>query len=285
MRAVTHFIHAGAALCITVAAWAGQESAIPSCYDKKLPAKSAAMDAEIFVAIDQTTPLDLGLKQSIADNVKPFLSANNGFSVMTFSAYTQGHYTQVVTSGKLDPVLDTAQRHDVSKPVLSKFDQCMGLQPRIAAQLVGSALRTAFAGSSSDISKSDVLASLKAISTKVKNSTARNKVVLLASDMLENSSVTSFYADKGMSVRKIDAEKEMKLVNDNQLLADFDGARIYVIGAGLLSDDAAKAKRYRDPKTMQALAAFWKSYFDKSNAQLVEFGQPALLNPIMATSR
>jgi hypothetical protein len=67
-------------------------------------------------------------------------------------------------------------------------------------------------------------------------------------------------------------------VEQNQLLADFGGARIYIVGAGILSDDASKAKRYRDSQTMQALTTFWRSYFEKSNAHLVEIGQPALLN-------
>jgi hypothetical protein len=31
---------------------------------------------------------------------------------------------------------------------------------------------------------------------------------------------------------------------------------------------------------MFALASFWKTYFEKSNAQLMEFGQPALLNAV-----
>lgn len=269
---------AGALLC--GAAWAGQFDALATCYDKKLPAKAAGLDTELFVAIDQTTPLDGTLKQLVANNIKPFLGPNNGFSVMTFSAYTQGHYMEVKVSGKLDAVLDAAQRNDISKPVLAKFDQCVSRQPQQAAQAIGGALRAAFDGTSSDIAKSDVLASIKAISSKVRESTARNKVVLIVSDMLENSSVSSFYADKGQSVRKIDPAKEMKLVEENHLFADFNDARIYVIGAGLLSDDASKAKRYRDPKTMQALSVFWQSYFEKSKAQLVEFGQPALLNPV-----
>lgn len=270
----------GIAALIAGAAHAGQEDAIATCYGANLPARKAAPNAEIFIAIDQTTPLDLNLRQSVANNVKPFLSANHSFSVISFSAYTQGRYTQVLTSGRLDPALAQEQRNDVSKPVLTKFDQCMANQPKRAAQLVGAALRQAFEESSGEIAKSDVLGSLKSISSKVKNSPARQKILLLASDMLENSSISSFYADKGMSVRPIDPAKEMKLVADNDLLADFGGAKVYVIGAGLLSQDANKAKRYRDPKTMQALATFWKSYFAKSNAELVEFGQPALLNPI-----
>lgn len=253
--------------------------AIPSCYDSKLAAPTVPLAKEIFVIIDQTTPLDDQLKQSIANQVRPFLTAGNGFSLLVFSAFTQGKYTQLLTSGQLDHPLPAAQRNDVSKPRLSKFDQCMGLQSAQAAQAVGGALRTAFGGTSGEIAKSDVLASLKDISGKVRQSQASEKVVLLVSDMLENSSVSSFYASQ--SVRRIDSEREIKLATDNQLIGNFGDARIYVLGAGLLSDDAKKSKAaYRDPKTMQALASFWKSYFDKSKAQLMEFGQPALLNQI-----
>jgi hypothetical protein len=270
-----------AGLMFSGAALAGQSNVLPVCHDdKRLPPNAGPLDTEIFVAIDQTTPLDNKLKQLVADNIKPFIRPNNGFSVMTFSAYTQGHYMEVKVSGKLDSVLGTEQRNDISKPVLAKFDQCITQQPRQASQAIGGALRAAFEGTSSDIAKSDVLASIKAISSKVRESTARNKVVLIVSDMLENSSISSFYSDKGKAVREIYPMKEMKVVEENQMLADFNEARIYVIGAGLLSDDADKARHYRDPKTMRALADFWRSYFKKSGSQLIEFGQPALLNPV-----
>jgi hypothetical protein len=267
-------------LFLSGVALAGPQDAIPTCYDSKLPPRAQTLETELFVAIDQTTPLNGALRQMVADNVKTFLVPNSGFAVMTFSAFTQGHYMEVQVAGKLDPALSPTQRDDISKPALSKFDQCMTRQPQQAAQLIGNAMRTAFEGTSTEIAKSDVLTSMKAISTKVRESTARNKVVLIMSDMLENSSLSSFYADKGKSVRKIDPAKELQIAADNNALADFAGARVYVLGAGLLTDDVNKTKQYRDPKTMQALSTFWTSYFEKSKGKLVEFGQPALLNPV-----
>ena len=252
-------------------------NAVPTCYEGKLTAPSAPLTKELFVLIDQTTLLDDQLKQSVAEQVRPFLSKGNAFSVLVFSAFTQGKYTQLLTSGQLDHAMLETLRSDVSKPVLAKFDQCIARQAGLAGQTVGSALRSAFEGSSGAIAKSDVLASLKDISGKVRQSKATEKVVLLVSDMLENSSVSSFYTSQ--AVRKIDPSKEMKLATDNNLIADFGGSRVYVLGAGLLSDDGKNKKAaYRDPKTMSALAGFWKLYFEKSGAQLIEFGQPALLN-------
>lgn len=252
---------------------------ISSCYDAKLSASATTPAVELFVVIDQTTLLDDDLKQAVANQVRPFLTAGNNFSVLVFSAYTQGKYTQLLTSGQLDGALSTTLRNDISKPILAKFDQCMSRQPVLAAQAIGGALRAAFDGTSGDIAKSDILASLKDISAKVRQSSASEKVVLLVSDMLENSSVSSFYASQ--AVRKIDPAKELQLVTEHQFIADFGGARIYVIGAGLLNSVDKKSKaQYRDPKTMQALASFWRSYFEKSRGQLVEFGEPALLNQI-----
>ncbi len=263
---------------ISTSAFAGT-NAVPSCYDAKLIAPNAPLTTELFVLIDQTTLLDDQLKQSVAEQVRPFLGKGNGFSVLVFSAFTQGKYTQLLTSGQLDHAMPDALRSDVSKPMLGKFDQCMTRQTGLAGQAVGGALRLAFEGSSGEIAKSDVLASLKDISSKVRQSKATTKVVLLVSDMLENSSVSSFYSNQ--AVRKIEPSKEMKLAVDNDLIADFGGARVFVLGAGLLSDDAKKTKAsYRDPKTMLALSSFWKTYFEKSNAQLIEFGQPALLNQV-----
>jgi len=262
--------------CIAVA---GNSDSIPTCYSEKMSAPNATNETELFVVIDQTTVFDGRLKQAIADNVRPFLKPGNAFSVMQFSAFTQGHYTDVLISGKLDPVLAKAARDSVSKPVLNKFDQCMAGQSRSAGQLVGRAMKAALRGSSNNVAKSDIFASLKDISGKVRQSRAKRKVVLLASDMLENSSITSFYAKH--SVRQINPKKELKLITDNHLFGDFGGARIYVIGAGLLAEDANHRKDvYRSTQTMQALASFWTEYFQKSNAKLVEFGQPALLNPV-----
>ena len=258
---------------------AAQLDAIRSCYEKPLPAPRVP-ETELIVAIDQTTPLSPSLKQLVADNVKSYLQPGHAFSIAVFSAYTQGRYTEVLASGRIEAPLEKAVRDDISKPVLAKFEQCLGRQPAQAMQVAGGALRAAFAESSGSIATSDVLASLKAVSALAAESRSPQKIVLIVSDMLENSTVANFYAEQGKAVRKIDAGKELRAVEDSKLLGNFGGAKVYVMGAGLLSADAANAKAYRDPKTMQALAEFWSAYLRKSNAELVEFGQPALLRPM-----
>lgn len=267
-------------LFLALHSWlAHAQGAIPTCYNSTVTAVSSQAALELFVLIDQTTLLDTNLQQAVANQVRPFLAPGNAFSVVVFSAFMQGKYTQVLASGHLDAALSKEQRNAAPKSVLAKFDQCFTRQPQQAAQVLGAALRSGFGGSSTDVQKSDILASLKDISSKVRQSSSKEKVVLLVSDMLENSSVTSFYANN--AIRKIDPPKEMQLVSKGQFLADFDGARIYVLGAGLLSASGKSSQqKYRDPKTMQALSSFWQEFFSQSNGKLLEVGTPDLLNQI-----
>ncbi|WP_331344174.1 hypothetical protein [Cellvibrio sp. UBA7661] len=262
------------------AAIAAPKGLLPNCYTyANLSAPNAPPTVELFVLIDQTTPLGSNLQQAAADIIKPFLKQGNAFSIIQFSAFTQGHYTDVLASERLSQLIEQKERNAIGKVQLAKFDKCMSVQGANAAKIAGAALRKAYAGTTSDMAKSDILFSLKDISIMINRSDANEKVVLLVSDMLENSSITTFYANRG--VRKIDPAKEYSLVKSNNLLGDFGGARIYVMGAGLLSDDAKLAKGvYRDPKTMLVLQQFWKNYFQNANGELIEFGQPALLNPV-----
>lgn len=259
---------------------ASEVAAMDTCYSSKFPNPNPqSIDNELFVVVDQTTLFDASLKQSIANNIRPFISPGNAITVIQFSAFTQGHYTDILTEIKFDGLLTQEQRNETSKPVLAKIDKCISNQPAIASSIIGGALRSVFINSSNGIEKSDVEASLKDISSKVARSKAKRKLVLIASDMLENSSISSFYSKQ--AVRQIDSVAEMNLVKQNSMLGDFANAEIYIIGAGLLAEDAAQSKGvYRSPQVMNALKAFWSDWFTKSNARLVDFGQPALLNPI-----
>jgi hypothetical protein len=266
-------------LGVAAPAFAGNLDAIPTCHNKFVPApKGVGIDTELFVVIDQTTAFDASLQQSVANNIRGFLKPGYKVSVSNFSAYTQGHYTEVLVAGALDHQLTTEVRDDIPKKALKAFDACLAEQPKLAGRLVGKALKTSFTGASNDIAKSDVLGSLKDISGMVKKSTAKRKVVLLASDMLENSSVTTFYAKN--AVRKIDPAKEIDLAVKNDLIGDFGGAEVYVIGTGLLPSNAKTQNVYRSPEILAGLSGFWKTWFAKSNATVQEFGQPALLTPI-----
>lgn len=269
----------------SVGAIAAPQNKIPSCYAaNKIDVRAPSIEREIFVLLDQTVVLDADLKQALYESVRSILGPGTTFTILRFSAFSQGHYLDVVTSGVLEQPIPKNERDSISVPKLKTFDACMKGQQEYGMKLALGSIEQAIQQSSSELAKSDVLGSLAETSHIVKAANAPRRIVLVVSDMLENSSISSFYANNG--VRKIDPEKEMKGVEANHLLGDFGGASVYVMGAALIPDTSSKdsAKKtptsYRDPKTLAALKQFWSTYFSRSNAKLEEFGMPALLSPI-----
>jgi hypothetical protein len=267
----------------TVSALAGVTNDIPSCYAaNKMSRAAPAPELELFVLIDQTTLLDSKLQESVRENVRHLLKPGVAFVIAGFSAFTQGRYMEVVSTGHLELPIPSKERDDISVKTMKSFDACVRGQLRYGQKLALEVIDKVFGGSSASITKSDIMASLKEMASRINQSSARKKIVFVVSDMLENSSVSSFYSSR--NVRMIDPPKEIGLAEAAKLFADFGGAEIFVLGAGVLPEDVSHAKRgkgpYRDPQIMAALKRFWEEYFSRSNASLVEFGMPALTSAV-----
>jgi hypothetical protein len=264
-------------------AHAGVTNDVPSCYKaNKVGMAQAAPERELFVVVDQTTLLDEKLKRSVLENVWGFLGPNTAFTVVSFSAFSQGRYTEVVSSGRIEAPISGKERDAISEKLLKGFDACMSSQLSWAKKHAAEAVQKSMANASTQLAKSDILAALKDLSSRVKASPAGEKVVFLVSDMLENSSVSSFYAP-GNRVRKIDPAKELTHAEKAGMVSDFGSAKVHVLGAGLVppaSDTHDISASYRDAQTMTALNEFWAAYLKKSNATLEQFGAPALLKPV-----
>lgn len=264
---------------------AAPQNQIPSCYAaNKITTQTSSADREIFILLDQTVLLDTELQKALADSVRSVLTPGTAFSVLRFSAFSQGRYLDVVAAGILEKPIPDKQRDSISVKALKTFDACMKGQQEYGVKLALTAIGNTIQQSSSDLAKSDVIGSLSETSRIVKASQTPRRIVFVVSDMLENSSISSFYVNN--SVRKVDPEKELKVVEANRLLGDFGGASVFVMGAGIIAEElpgkgVKKTKiQYRDPKTLLALKQFWSEYFVRSNAKLEEFGMPALLAPI-----
>ena len=257
--------------------YADMGNQIPSCYAaNKMEMPAPAIQHEIFILIDETTVLDENLQKELFSITQSLIVPGNKFSILSFSAFAQGRYLSPKVSGVLELPLLKAARSSVGVKVLKNFDACMAGQAQYGLSLAAKAEKSVLQGASSDLHKSDVLASLAEVSRLVKNSTTQKRIVLIVSDMLENSTISSFYANN--NARRIDPAKEMNIASKEKMLGDFSGADIYVMGAGVVPENGKAV--YRDPKTMSALKNFWSEYFSKSNSNLVEFGMPAMLSTI-----
>ncbi|MBU2952209.1 hypothetical protein [Marinobacter sp. F3R08] len=270
-KALTACLIAGAA---SVAHSVGRDD-FPSCYGllggaiDPLPAQR-----ELFVVIDQTLEFNVHLKRHVHSKVHEYLQPGDRITVLTFSAYAEGRYAQMPLTGALDHELDEDVRFKTGKTDLRKFDRCMERQKAFVRGAIDETLKTAFAEASTDLPKTELMGSLVnfgqgAIST----SETPEKVVLLVSDMMENSDSVSFYGNGGIT--NLDVQKTLSRTKEVGLLSQLDGASVNVIGAGISGNDG-----YLSQTAMQNMHAFWKTYFEHSDATLAGWGQPQLFGPI-----
>jgi len=266
---------------------AARTNAIPTCYEQLREYAPVADRGDLTVVIDQTAYLDTRLRDIVQETVARLVQPGTRVSIATFSGYLQGRYLDVLFSGRVEAPLAGAQRDFVSKRDLRQNDACLADQLVYARRMVARGLASAFSGIDPNVERSDILAALQDLGRRVSDARGANRMVIVVSDMLENSSITSFYQSNHL--RRVDPDVELRKVATAGIKAGFHGARVVVIGAGGVSS-AASGQSYRDPRAMLALEAFWRRWFEASQAELVEFGKPTPLvdivwdDPILAAA-
>ncbi len=251
-----------------------------SCYDiyKSSVKPNVAIERAVFVLVDETTIFNEKLQEQIIKNTLSKIAPANYIYIGKFSAFIDNHYNEKMFEFKIDIPLSSDQRYYERKDTLAKIDKCLKDQQGYVSGQIVQSIKKSFLNPNDDIAKSDVLYALQDFGQNVISQVeAKEKIVILASDMLENSTITSFYA-KG-ATRLIQPETELNKIEKSNLFSNFDNSEIYVIGTGLISSKDNN-KTYRDPKILASLKDFWTKYFVKSNGNLVEMGQPALKNDI-----
>jgi hypothetical protein len=260
-------------------AQAGLQDDVPSCYtaNRITPADHLSYSRLIYVLIDQTVGWNPELEQAILDNLNSNLSPGTKFVIAEFSAYAQGRYLNVIHTGIIENPMPETQIDSTPIAATKMFNACLAGQRPYATAMADRSLQSALQASSSTLGHSDIMLALQSVSNALATDPARRKLLLLASDGLENSAVTSFY--RHGSLRDIDPKTELQHAADAALLGNFGGSKVFVIG-GALSGSPSDSNEYRSPEILENLAKFWQLYFEKSNATLVEFGEPDLLQPV-----
>jgi hypothetical protein len=247
---------------------------IPSCYAfaKMEGQRPADAGRELVVVLDQTTPLTADLRDGALKAAMRFIRPGDNVLIYQFSAYMADNYTRLLFEGRMEPPIEGELRNEIGMESLRKLDRCLNEQQRYFAQLFPEKFGQGVGRPDVSIGKSEIMFSLRQIADDLARRPASRRVVLLVSDLLENSDFGSFYARN--SLRSIDSAAELAKAQSRHLFADFKGAHVYVHGAGLVPANGKEG--YRSGAAIDALRRFWSGYFERSHATLEAFGAPAL---------
>lgn len=245
-----------------------------SCYEIYELDDENELESAVFILLDETAYFDNISIDQISEGVRNLVDKNTYFYIAKFSAFIDGFYNQKIFDIKVEDNLPKEIEYKTSKSKLNKFKKCLRDQKPYAKKMISSKILEVLQNNELEIPKSEIVNGLKDYSEVIKRNKAKDKIVIIASDMLENSDLTSFYS-KG-ALRNLDFKKELEKVEKAGLFSDFGGARVFVIGAGLTKDKNG----YKNSKTLENFKDFWQSFFKNSNANLVEFGMPTLKGDI-----
>jgi len=239
-------------------------------YDQGLP------EVSLYVLVDQSVGFDDNIKNRVIVQVNNWLKSNRYIEIAGFSSAVKGRYFEVVTSGRLDAEADEHYLNNLKRSDLIKYQKFHRKQHVVARQQVNKSIRAVFDGSESSIPHSDIISSIKDYSLHIKKDNAKRKVLLILSDMFENSSLTSFY--KNGAIKNIVPEDELQIIISRKMIPEFSqDVTVYVMGMGFYwGGEGAKSEEYLDPERSNNLKIFWENYFTASNAVIGEIGFPLM---------
>jgi hypothetical protein len=265
-----------ATLSLNVSAQTARDD-IVSCYAYAdiTDQKPDTYQRDVVVMVDQTVNLDINLKKTVHMQLGQLLGSGDRIRIVPFSANAQGRYTDVIFDGTFDTGLTEDQRNAMNRIKLNKFHSCMEKQANGAISLVHKKLRDSFHDSEQTYPKTELAGSLMSVSNTLFSETGkRRKILILVSDMLENSDVSSFYSNGRVRIVDANAEftKYAPLIPENAL----SSVEVFIIGGGYVMG----GKVYSSQAALNSLKDFWTQIVAKAGGELTAFGTPQLLNNI-----
>nr|VFK61794.1 MAG: hypothetical protein BECKTUN1418D_GA0071000_11603 [Candidatus Kentron sp. TUN] len=257
---------------------------VESCYDRISAASDRPTPERVlYVLIDQTTPwikqntskVEKGtdhISEHIAEHISRLVSSWPGpgdiVYAVNFSAISEGRDVTEAFAVQADG-LPPESADNWRQSQIRAFKACFRNQLLRARITIKRRMRYLLEQADSSIRRSEILQSLhRFATTRLQQHPNAEITILIASDLLENSSVMSFY--QGGNTFEIDDGSALEYTNQARLIPDFHGAKIFGIGLGFGSN------LFKSFREMQSVTDFWEGYFKHSNGKLIELGRPTL---------
>lgn len=260
---------AAAAALLTISSQGLAKPLPPGCYSGAQLATIAHVEqTEVFIVIDQTTALPRGVVAHLQSVLARKSRPGTRVSLFSFSAYGSGDFLQPRGSFHFEPSPTPAQAEHIGMSTQRNLRQCLANQAVAGTRLLSARMISVLGTASATYSNSDIIGSLRQMGRRIAASRARTRILILASDMIQNMPGNSFYAQGHLRV--IDPRAEMRLAAPH--VANLAGAQVYVVGGGLAGGRTDNL--VRTPRELDPLERFWRAYLGRSNARLMEFGTP-----------
>ncbi|NTV05053.1 MAG: hypothetical protein HGA59_00865 [Chlorobiaceae bacterium] len=235
----------------------------------------------LFVFIDQSVLYDNSIKNKAYQMVGEWIADGRAVEVYSFSSAQPGRYTLRITGGRVDDAPTELFIDNLKRSERELFTVMHSRQRGIARRVVLHAMSQAFNESRDEIYHTDIVRTVKEMSEYIKQYRSDVKNVLMVSDMLENSQITSFYYKK--RIRLIDVDKEIMKVSGKNMIGDFGrNVRVYILGLGFYNRTAwrPQSENYLDSDRINNIASFWHKYFISSGSAVIEIGKPMMFGKI-----
>lgn len=248
-----------------------------NCYSKyNINDEFKSRSSYVMIVFDQTTPISEKLANHITEKIKPLVKPGIKFTFAKFSTFSKDHYTSINSEFFLEPMPSENQEQEVPLGKLKKIKKCISEKQTYIHKELLNAMNKNFQEANSTIDQSEIIKNLKDIvHAKEDDFQAKKSTVIIVSDMIEHSGITSFYSNG--TLRDLNPDIELEKIKKLDFLANFYESKVYVIGAGVVNDKNQK----RVIKSMESLKKFWSKYFEASNAKLSGFGTPELIETII----
>ena len=235
------------------------------------PEKQVAMRA-LYVLVDETMPLSAGMKKKISALIQGWGVPGDKVKIARFSASYRGLYPELVYENYVEQKPGDHYMFNLHYRDKKLVTQCLEQQQAQFKQSFAKQIKISLEAVNPKIPKSEIFSSLRLLSKQiVLHDDAQQKTVLLISDGLENSELTSFYS--GGKVKLVKPLKEIAQLRRKGMMGFWKKTNIYMYGLGLMPDK----KQYAGPERIESLKRFWERYFVESGAKVQAIGTPELL--------
>jgi hypothetical protein len=226
----------------------------------------------LYVIVDQTVDYSKKMKAKVHTLLTEWGQPGDQIKIARFTANFRDSYPSVEFVGHLEPAAGEKYLRSLHLRDRKELESCLQAQREKFDEDYQASLKKVVEGSNPKAPKTDIFYSLKQLSKHMLDKDVKDKTVLLVSDGLENSSISSFY--RAGKIRKLNARKEVSKIRRQGLVSHWQGAKIYMLGLGL----PPKKEKYINDKKVKNLHTFWERYFVEGKGKVVALGSPDILS-------